>query len=78
MIENLYKERKYIRSKVRIDKIKKFYTKVITYFLIILILAGLNYYTNNWETPWFIWVGLGLSVRLIFKVVKTFERSSFK
>lgn len=78
MLDNLYKERKYIRARIRIDKIKKFHTEVITYILIVGILAGLNYYLNKWEYPWFLWVGLGFSIKLFFKAVQAYEWSIFK
>lgn len=65
-------EEKYIRAKERVAEIKEFYSKVVSHLITIAIVAGINYYVNEFRNPWFLWVVFGLGISIIFKAMKTF------
>lgn len=66
------KEAKYLRAKERIGQVKKFYSELIRSVLVIVFLAGLNYYTNEWRYMWFLWAAFGIGIGLASKAVKIF------
>lgn len=66
------KEEKYIRAKERVAEIKEFYGKVVSHLVTITIVAGVNYYVNEFSNPWFLWVVFGLGISIVFKALKTF------
>ncbi len=76
-MENLDRENKYFRAKEKVDRIKKFYVSLITYLLVIPLLAGVNYYTNEWHYAWFLWVAFGWGIGLIFQGIKAFGYNPF-
>jgi len=65
-MKNLGEESKYIRAKERVAKLKKFYGKLGTYLIFMVFFAAINYYTNEFRNPWFLWVagfwGLGVAI----------------
>lgn len=65
-------ETKYARAKDRVQELKKFYGKLTSGILAIFITGGINYYTNEWEHPWFLWVVFGVGLSVTFKAVKVF------
>jgi len=65
-------ENKYIRAKERIAGIKKFYSSLMAYVVFIAFLAGLNYYTNGWNNPWFLWAAFGWGIGIVFHSFKAF------
>lgn len=72
-MENLDKESKYLRAKERVEIIKKFYSNLMSYIIFIGFLAGLNYYTNQWNRPWFLWAAFGWGIGIIFHAIKAFN-----
>lgn len=68
---------KYNRAKNRVKEIKEFYNKVLSAIGTIIIVASINYYLNEWEYAWFLWVVLGLSISLFFKANKIFNLNPF-
>lgn len=70
-------ESKYLRAKERVTEIKKFYTSLISYVVVIAFLAGLNYYTDKWSYPWFLWAAFGWGIGLTFQAIKTFGLNPF-
>ena len=70
---NLYKQRKYFRSLDRIAKIKSYYTTILIYTILLFVIAGLNYYVNQWKNPWFLWFAIGLILNILIRSIKTFE-----
>ena len=76
-MEKFDKEYKYIRAKERVEEIKKFYSNLISYVLVIALLAGINYYTDGWNHPWFLWAAFGWGIGLIFHAIKAFQWSPF-
>ena len=76
-MENLERENKYYRAKARVEAIKKFYLSLMSYFVFIGFLAGLNYYINQWSYPWFLWAAFGWGIGLVFQAVKVFGLSPF-
>jgi len=65
-------ENKYLRAKERVAAIKKFYSNLMSYVVFILFLAGLNYYTNEWRSPWFLWAAFGWGIGIVFHAFKAF------
>ena len=76
-MENLNKENRYIKAKERVDCIKKFYSNLLSYVVIISFLAGLNYYLDGWDHPWFLWAAFGWGIGIVFHAIKTFQLSPF-
>lgn len=72
-MENYNKENKYIRAKEKVSRIKKFYSSLLSYVVFIGFLAGLNYYTDGWNNPWFLWAALGWGIGIIFHAFKAFD-----
>ncbi len=72
-MDDFNKENNYIRAKDKVRKIKKFYTSLLSYIVFIAFMAGLNYYTNEWHSPWFLWVAFGWGIGIIFHAFKAFE-----
>ncbi len=76
-MDNLDKENKYLRAKERVENIKKFYSNLLSYILVIGFLAGLNYYTDGWRNPWFLWAAFGWGIGVIFHALKVFQWNPF-
>ena len=53
------RENKYLRAKERVEELKKFYSSLFWYIIVISFLAWLNYYTNGWSYMWFLWAAFG-------------------
>lgn len=71
------KDNKYMKAKRRVAEIKKFYTGLMSYAIIIPAFAGLNYYINELRHPWFLWAALGWGIGLFFQAMKAFRWFSF-
>jgi len=76
-MEFINKEDKYNRAKERVNKVKKFYTLLLGNIFTIILTAVINYVTNEWRYPWFLWVVLGVSIGTIFKAMKLFGYDFF-
>jgi 2TM domain len=74
---NTHKQNKYLRAKERVAEIKKFYTSLFGYVVIISLLAAVNYYTNEWRYMWFLWAAFGWGVGLLFQAAKAYQWSPF-
>ncbi|MFK5983232.1 MAG: 2TM domain-containing protein [Flavobacteriaceae bacterium] len=72
-MDNFNKESKYLRAKERVEILKKFYSNLMSYVVFISVLAGLNYYTNQWSHPWFLWAAFGWGIGIIFHAIKAFN-----
>jgi len=68
---------KYLRAKERITEVKAFYSKLVRSALTIVLLAAINYYTNEWRFMWFLWAALGIGIALAFKASKVFGLNPF-
>ncbi|SHG22353.1 2TM domain-containing protein [Flagellimonas flava] len=76
-MQDLNKESKYIRAKERVDELKKFYSHLWTYILVISGLALINYLSIGFEYMWFLWVAFGWGVGLVFQALGTFRLNPF-
>ncbi len=76
-MEDIKKEDKYNRAKERVNDIKKFYTVLMGGIFTIILTAVINYVTNEWRYPWFLWVVLGISIKTIFRAMKLFGYDFF-
>jgi hypothetical protein len=74
---NNYSDEKYLRAKERITEVKEFYAKLLRSTLLIVFLAALNYYTNEWRYMWFLWAAFGIGIGLVSKGVKVFGVNPF-
>ena len=72
-MESSNRENKYLRAKDRVAEIKKFYSNLISYTVFISFLAFINYYTNEWSYPWFLWAAFGWGIGLFFQALKVFQ-----
>lgn len=72
-----HRESKYLRAKERVTEIKKFYSSLMSSVFIVLFVAGINYYFNQWQHPWFLWVLFGFGISLVFKAFKIFGYNAF-
>lgn len=66
-------ERKYQRAKEHVEELKKFYNHLLSYIFVIGFLAGVNYYSNQWEYAWFLWAAFGWGIGLAFHAAKAYE-----
>jgi hypothetical protein len=65
-------DNKYLRAKDRVAQLKKFYGKLASYLLFIAFLAGINYYSNEWRSMWFLWVAFFWGIGIVIEAGKTF------
>jgi len=70
-------DEKYNRAKDRVGELKKFYGKLVSYAFVITLLAGINYYLNEWSYAWFLWAAFGWGIGLAFKAIKVFGMNPF-
>ena len=71
-MEDLNRENKYLRARERVDTLKKFYSNLTSYILVISLLAGINYWINEWRYAWFLWAAFGWGIGLLFHAFKVF------
>ncbi|WP_298481174.1 2TM domain-containing protein [uncultured Maribacter sp.] len=76
-MNDLDKENRYLKAKERVAAEKKFYTSLMSYFVFILFLAGINYYTDKLNYPWFLWAAFGWGIGLVFQAIKVFGYGTF-
>lgn len=74
-MEDLNKENKYLRAKERVEELKKFYSNLTAYVLVITLLAGINYWVNEWRYMWFLWAAFGWGIGILFHALKVFGYS---
>ena len=74
-MENFDKENKYLRAKAKVEELKKFYSNLTSYIVVITGLAIINYYTSGFGYMWFLWPALGWGIGLAFHAAKAFEWS---
>lgn len=70
-------ENKYFKAKEKVREVKKFYTSLLTYLFFIGFLAAINYYTDEWRYPWFLWAAFGWGIGIVCKAIKTFGYNPF-
>ncbi len=68
---------KYQRAMKRLAEEKEFYSKLFSYLLFVSLMAGLNYYTNQWSNMWFLWIAFVWGIGLGFRAIKIFGLSPF-
>ncbi len=70
-------EHKYIRARERVEKLRKFYGNLTAYFLIITLLAFINFWTNDFSYMWFLWAAFGWGIGLVFHAISVFNLNPF-
>jgi len=75
--DDTYRKEKLIRAKERVADLKKFYNGLISYAVVISVLAIINYYVDEWSYPWFLWAAFGWGIGIIFNAFKLFGRNPF-
>ncbi|MCM5663670.1 2TM domain-containing protein [Galbibacter mesophilus] len=71
-MQNSEKQNKYYRAKERVEELKKFYNSLTSYVLVITVLAGINYYVDQWNYPWFLWAAGPWGIGLLFHAAKVY------
>ena len=71
-MEDLNRENKYLRAKERVEQLKKFYSNLTAYILVISLLAGINYWANEWRYMWFLWAAFGWGIGILFHAFKVY------
>lgn len=66
------KEEKFLRARQRVQELRKYYMSLISFVLINALLAGINYYVNQWSYMWFLWVTFFWGIGLVFETAKVF------
>jgi len=74
--QETYQER-YNRARARVGELKSFYNHAIIFILVNAILAGLNYYSDGWRFPWFLFPLLGWGIGLASHAAGTFRVNPF-
>ena len=49
-------QEKYQRAAAHVQKVRKFYGKIINAVIVCAVIAGINYYVNKFRNPWVLWV----------------------
>jgi sensor histidine kinase YesM len=68
------KEKSYIEAREQVERIKEFYTGLISYLIVMPVLVFINYKTY-WAYKWFIYPMFGWGIGLIFSYFKTFNQN---
>ncbi|WP_445382535.1 2TM domain-containing protein [Robiginitalea sp. IMCC43444] len=76
-MEDFSKENKYLRAKERVEELKKFYGNLTSYIMVMILLAVINYLTNEWRYMWFLWAAFGWGIGLFFHALRTFNLNPF-
>ncbi len=76
-MEPIKKDDAYYKAKDQVKEMKKFYTSLMSYIVFISLLAGLNYYTNEFRNMWFLWAAFGWGIGLFFQAAKAFDWNPF-
>ncbi|WP_224484517.1 2TM domain-containing protein [Robertkochia aurantiaca] len=76
-MEKFSEEDRYLRAKQKVEQIKGFYGNLTSYIVVITFLAILNYYTNEWRYPWFLWAAGGWGLGVFFHAARTFNWNPF-
>lgn len=71
------RENKLLRAKERVEELKKFYSHLTTYILVIGGLAALNYWVNQFHYMWFLWAAFGWGIGMVSHALKTFRLNPF-
>lgn len=66
-------ETNYLKAQERVKVLKEFYNHLFTFIIVNIFLAFINYYTNHWAYPWFLWVTGGWGIGIIFDALKAFQ-----
>lgn len=75
--EETDRQKKLERAKKRVAELKKFYSGLISYVVVIAALATVNYYADQWKYPWFLWAAFGWGIGIIFQAIKLFAKNPF-
>jgi len=68
--ENYIEDKRYLKAKEKVEKMKGFYANVISYIIVIPFLAFLNYRTTSF--PWIIFPVLGWGFGLVMHGMETY------
>jgi two-component system LytT family sensor kinase len=66
---------KLVKAKERVKIIKDYYDDVLRAVGIIVFLAAINYFTSDF--PWAIFPAIGMSIGLLFKYLRIYEKNAF-
>lgn len=72
-MKNFEEQKSYERAQKHVTELKAFYGNLTSYVLVISFLAGLNYYTDQWNNPWFLWPAFGWGIGIVAHALKTYR-----
>ncbi len=72
-MEPISESNQYKKAKKRVAELKKFYSSLSFYIIFIVLLAALNYYSNQFENMWFLWAAFGWGIGIFFHAIKVFN-----
>ena len=68
---------KYQRATERVQRVKKFYGKIINAIIVSAIVTAINYYVNEFRNPWVLWV-IGFSLLgIVIEAIKLYGINFF-
>lgn len=76
-MENFENDNSYQKAKEQVSEIRAFYTTLISYAIVISLLAAVNYYFDGWEYPWFLWPAFGWGIGLYFQASSAYRWNLF-
>lgn len=76
-MEENNRNNKYLKAKNRVEELKKFYSHLTSYLLVMIGLAGLNYWVDGWRYPWFLWAAFGWGIGLFAHAIGVFNWNPF-
>lgn len=69
------KDERFLRARERVQELRKFYTGVATYIFVVAVLAAVNYYSNGFSYPWFLWVAGFWGLGILFHAARIYGRN---
>lgn len=76
-MEQTNEKLRYQRAVERISELKKFYSELTIYFIVMITLAWANYYSNEWSYMWFLWPAAGWGIGIVISALKVFGLTLF-
>lgn len=68
----IFHSQRYQKAINRVVDLKQFYSRIFRGLLAIVIVGAINYYINQWASPWFLWVVFGVGLGITIRAIKLF------
>lgn len=68
---------KYQRATEHVQRVRKFYGKIVNAIIVSAVVAAINYYVNEFRNPWVLWV-IGFSLLgIVIEAIKLYGVNFF-